>query len=147
MAKGLKITAIVIAIIGLIFIFVGFDKKNNYENSDYVWGEYKNAYVGGDAYNYIINGTYFTGYAVVGGSLLIIGGIFFVGAALIEELEANRSRLNNLASNSPKSSILTTMAQEAEERHNTASGVWKCPTCGKNNPSYIGTCGCGCEKP
>lgn len=31
-----------------------------------------------------------------------------------------------------------------EERN---SSYWKCPQCGKNNASYTGTCGCGCEKP
>lgn len=31
------------------------------------------------------------------------------------------------------------------EEHN--SSYWKCPQCGKNNASYTGTCGCGCEKP
>lgn len=28
-----------------------------------------------------------------------------------------------------------------------SASVWKCPQCGKNNASYTGTCGCGCERP
>lgn len=41
----------------------GFDKYENYYQSETGWRS-KNAYVGGDAYNYIINGTYFTAFTV-----------------------------------------------------------------------------------
>lgn len=73
----LLIITIFCIVIGSIQIEKGFERKNNYINSDY--GFAKNAYVGGDAYNYIINGTYFTGYVTFGSALLIIGtmtGIF-----------------------------------------------------------------------
>lgn len=49
------------------FIYQGFDKLN-YDNSSF---EPKNVYVGGDAYNYIINSNYFTGYGVLGCSAFI----------------------------------------------------------------------------
>lgn len=29
----------------------------------------------------------------------------------------------------------------------TPKGYWKCPNCGRNNPSYTGTCGCGQNSP
>lgn len=41
-----------------------------------------NAYVGGDAYNYIINGTYSTTYCVIGAVLAIIGSTCFIVNAI-----------------------------------------------------------------
>lgn len=70
---------IVFVVMGIIFFYLGFDKKNNYNNpdSEYTYGsDYVNSYVGGDAYNYIINGTYFTAYAVMGTGSMIIASIF-----------------------------------------------------------------------
>lgn len=45
-----------------ITFFKGIDKMVNYDNGDYYPYELVNAYVGGDAYNYIINGTYSTAF-------------------------------------------------------------------------------------
>ena len=47
---------------GCYTLFKGIDKLTNYENTDY---SSINAYVGGDAYNYIINGTHATAYFVL----------------------------------------------------------------------------------
>lgn len=61
-----------ICIVGSLFFFMqAYDKYTNYYQSSS--GKLnQNAYVGGDAYNYIINGNYFTGYSVLGvGSLLL----------------------------------------------------------------------------
>lgn len=46
----------------------GFDYKENYRNIDDRPSLSVNAYVGGDAYNYIINGTYFSGFMALGGA-------------------------------------------------------------------------------
>ena len=81
--KACKITKIITIIfisLGVIFLCMSFYKKNSYSNPDsdsaYSYNtEYTNSYVGGDAYNYIINGTYFTGYAVLGMGSLIIASI------------------------------------------------------------------------
>lgn len=48
-----------------ITFFKGIDKMVNYDNGDYYPYELVNAYVGGDAYNYIINGTYSTAFFVL----------------------------------------------------------------------------------
>lgn len=45
-------------------LYKGIDRLVNYENSDYSWRTV-NAYVGGDAYNYIINGTHATAFFVL----------------------------------------------------------------------------------
>lgn len=57
------ILCIILLLLGLSLIGKGFILKNTYN--------YENKYVGGDAYNYIINGTYFSGYCALGGTLLI----------------------------------------------------------------------------
>ena len=43
-------------------LYKGIDKMTNYRNTDY---KQVNAYVGGDAYNYIINGNYATAFFVL----------------------------------------------------------------------------------
>lgn len=50
--------AAILLIVGIVNLHSAFDKKDNYS--------YSNRYVGGDAYNYIINAGYFTGYCVLG---------------------------------------------------------------------------------
>ena len=60
----------VIGFIGaIVSVGIGFYKMFVYENvnedSYFSSSENVNAYVGGDAYNYIINGTYTTGYFVL----------------------------------------------------------------------------------
>jgi len=54
-------------------LLTGFDKMYVYHNSDYA---FDNAYVGGDAYNYIINAGYATAYFVLAMGFLITGTIF-----------------------------------------------------------------------
>ena len=47
-----------LCIVLAILTLTGFDKKDNYYNPEGSLLSSENAYVGGDAYNYIINGTY-----------------------------------------------------------------------------------------
>lgn len=58
--------------LGVYNLTTAYDKIDNYYNSETYPSLNENAYVGGDAYNYIINGTYFTGYAVQGMGYLLI---------------------------------------------------------------------------
>lgn len=64
----MPIIAAILIVISISCINKGFDCKDNYYNSDKYAILNQNAYVGGDAYNFIINGTYFTGYSVLGGA-------------------------------------------------------------------------------
>lgn len=59
---------IVFLILALLPLFLGFNKLLVYNNSTY---RSVNAYVGGDAYNYIINGNYATAYFVLTGILVM----------------------------------------------------------------------------
>jgi uncharacterized membrane protein YvbJ len=61
------IVGAILICISIYFFSCGFNKKDNYSSS------LTNAYVGGDAYNYIINGTYFSGYMTLGSGLLVSG--------------------------------------------------------------------------
>lgn len=74
---NLIVPIVISAIIGLLFWIRGFYFYLAYESGDY--GDSVNAYVGGDAYNYIINGTYFTAFAVIGGVFIL--GSFILYAA------------------------------------------------------------------
>lgn len=50
----------------------------NYNNGEYYPYEYHNAYVGGDAYNYIINSNYATGLFVLATMFSLIGIGFII---------------------------------------------------------------------
>ena len=91
----INIVASIIIVIGLVFLYIGFDKKNNYYNSDISYSDSKNVYVGGDAYNYIINANYFTGYMVLSGSCFICGTILLGMSHLTTILVAPSKKLIN----------------------------------------------------
>lgn len=71
MKRILLIGTCVFGILAIILFYRANNVKNEYYNSEDYSILNKNAYVGGDAYNYIINGTYFTGYAVIGAGCMI----------------------------------------------------------------------------
>ena len=78
------------------------DVKDNYRNSDYSSTSH-NAYVGGDAYNYIINSNYFTGYTVASVGLFVCGALSLASLILIsvkekeiERIEFQNAKLANI---------------------------------------------------
>ena len=96
---------VIFAILALILFFAGcllmktaFDKKDNYYLSDS--GFSVNAYVGGDAYNYIINGTYFIGYLVISvGSFLgslnsLFASLYFANKKDTSSIGSDRAKSN-----------------------------------------------------
>ena len=68
MRKGIVAFSCILLLVSAVCFWKGFDYKNNYYQSEHYSSLNKYAYVGGDAYNYIINGTYFTGFMVLGSS-------------------------------------------------------------------------------
>lgn len=92
--------------IGGILLCIAFSDiffYNNPQGDDYSYNDDEtpiNAYVGGDAYNYIINGTHFTGYAVMGtGSFIIasiMGGICLCYSVETDEQSNVKERLPEL---------------------------------------------------
>lgn len=87
------------AIIAIVFFYKAYNVKNNYYNSEYSTIN-KNAYVGGDAYNYIINGSYFTAYSVLGAANMLCAIILYSRFVLISikirEYEVNLEELKAL---------------------------------------------------
>jgi len=69
---------------------------------------------------------------------------FFLGfiGLIIVACKANNSYKNDYAS----SILLSEVTKESNDRRLLASGGWKCTRCGRVNPSYTGTCGCGGTK-
>lgn len=70
----------------------GFYKINTYFNMEEYPSLSKNAYVGGDAYNYIINGTYFSGYSALSGSMYICSAVSGAAGCLLLLLPYSSSR-------------------------------------------------------
>lgn len=68
--------------VSLIFLYMGFDKIYSYDNGELYPYTYHNAYVGGDAYNYIINGNYATAFFVLTLTFAMLGIGFCVLAYL-----------------------------------------------------------------
>lgn len=77
-ASILIIVASVLLLCSFIAFGSGFDKKDNYD------GYGKNSYVGGDAYNMIINSNYFTGFIVLGSSFFISAAGLFCTAFILK---------------------------------------------------------------
>ena len=68
----------IVSLICACFTFCkGIDKMIHYDSGDYYPYKSVNAYVGGDAYNYIINGTYATSFFVLT-TMFVIAGIGFL---------------------------------------------------------------------
>lgn len=65
--------SIICFICSIIMCYFGYDKMTNYCSGEHYPYETINAYVGGDAYNYIINGTYATAF-------FVLAAMFFIGA-------------------------------------------------------------------
>ena len=89
--KIIFIFSIICLILGIICIVMGFDKMLNYQNSDTYVSKNKNVYVVGDAYNYIINANYFSGYVSLGGCLIISSTILITTCVkMCEEDKKNK---------------------------------------------------------
>lgn len=112
----LKTTSVIFIIIGVIMLGIGFCKIWFYENpgSRYEFDslyddddeESINAYVGGDAYNFIINGTYFTAFSVLGTGSILIAMISRTAAVMLSvenpKTEEKVTVLQDIENNLPK---------------------------------------------
>jgi len=84
------VLGIIAYIISGVLINRGWDRLSNYYQSETTSSMNNYVYVGGDAYNYIINSNVLTGYFTLSGALMIVGTLFI----LISRMEKNR-RLTN----------------------------------------------------
>ena len=85
--KGFGTVLILLSIVCFVgsgmFAAQSYDKYANYFNSETFYARNRNAYVGGDAYNYIINGTYFTAFAVYASASALMGLISLVSGGFM----------------------------------------------------------------
>lgn len=98
--------AAILVIIGGIFFYKGFDKKNNYYNNETDTSINSNAYVGGDAYNYIINSEYFVGYVTIGGMAFVCGAIFTGLGVVLHFKKESPNNIEIKHDNTPESTSL-----------------------------------------
>ncbi len=93
-----KIPSLLCYVGSLISIFFGFYKLFVYENNgNSPFLENKNAYVGGDAYNLIINAGQATAYFTLSGVLILAGTSF-----LLWQYIAHKASKNNMKPSSAK---------------------------------------------
>ena len=88
------ILAVIAFIIAGVLVNRGFDKINNYYNSENYPSINENAYVGGDAYNYIINANYATGYFVLA-MISVIAGFGFLLIGHLSQICTFQEQLRN----------------------------------------------------
>lgn len=110
------VLAVLSFIVAAVFVNKGMDKINNYYNSEDFSILNENAYVGGDAYNYIINANYATGYyvlalifVVAGFSFIVVGYLSTIGEiqSSIEHLEGIINRKHAPADAAPAPNLFT----------------------------------------
>lgn len=94
----LVIIAVLCFLLFAIMVYKGYDKMTNYDNPESIMLESTNAYVGGDAYNYIINGTYATAYYVLASGFFISGIICIIGSMFFSVKTVTVSNNNMLSS-------------------------------------------------
>ena len=87
--------AIVLFVLATITLYAGYDKVTNYYNSDYEILNV-NAYVGGDAYNYIINGNYATGYFVLTVGFMITGTLLIGTGLILKTMNENETEVKGI---------------------------------------------------
>lgn len=98
--KHLYVVAVVFFLMAAAMVYQGYDKLTNYYNSSY--GVLNvNAYVGGDAYNYIINGTYTIAYFVLTSGFMISGILCIIGGMIISMIDEKDCSCNSIVDQNP----------------------------------------------
>ena len=108
--KGLSRVAFIIS---AIVLGLGLDKMLNYDNGEYAPYEYHNAYVGGDAYNYIINSNYATGLFVLA-TMFALMGIGFITLYYLSKMDDGQSKL--LTANQTVGNGIHELEQNSQEK-------------------------------
>jgi hypothetical protein len=112
----MKTLSSIFYLISVIFMGLGFHKLYKYENYDSEILDSVNAYVGGDAYNYIIN----TGYAT---SFFIIATLFTILASFILLMDKLSQKDLQQLSDQQESTQQTNTDDLKQSNINTSTGV------------------------
>ena len=152
--KKTKNICVTFIVIGIFFLLLGFWKNiaySNPEGDDWSYNDDEmaiNAYVGGDAYNYIINGTKFTANAVIGTGFLIMATVMGgINICLSVQMEEKKSVLiiehkeNVVQNNSDQNKASKLYSAPVV---NVVKGKWTCPDCKELNAESALMCkSCG----
>jgi hypothetical protein len=95
---GLPITSIISYMLAIISIGIGFYKMYVYNLGDTYPYEPRNAYVGGDAYNYIINAGYAEAFFILALIFVLLGSTLAIIKAI--RLSAQLSTASKISQNS-----------------------------------------------
>jgi len=97
MRKLLIFIGIISLLSSSFFFYESYDKYNNYMNSENYSMINENVYVGGDAYNYIINSNYFSGFNILGIGTVLLSFICFGFAHLIYQQDQQIRTLEKIS--------------------------------------------------
>lgn len=86
MKKNNKIIAFICYALATICVCTGLYKLFIYDNGEFL-SKAKNAYVGGDAYNYIINSNYAVAYFTLGLIFVVLGSLVVLISKINESKE------------------------------------------------------------
>lgn len=140
------VIAAILLVIGIIMFFVAFKSLDRFS--------YDNKYVGGDAYNYIIGGTYFSGYASIGSGFLICSALFSCAAIILPQPSENKKDNTFSAPTQPlnsqpepKQQPQPVQTQSPNQTVSMSSLKWKCPNCGNtmSEKTICSRCSCPAE--
>ncbi len=94
---------------------------------------------------------------IITGTILLLYAIYFLATSKEVAVSATDSSQSPMFVDCPNCGEVNTVKSEycfkCHKRltnrplSHTTGNKWYCPTCGKENQSYVGTCGCGTRKP
>lgn len=119
MKKGIKKVWIYLSIlsfmVAIVFLVLGFNRMTVYDSGESYPYEYRNAYVGGDAYNYIINANYSTAFFVLTATFVMLGiGLIVIG--YLAESAHSKNEIGQEKNNQPE--IEQSAIDHIKEGHN-----------------------------
>lgn len=103
----MKSLSIISFILSVFFAYKGFNKMFVYNNPENSLLDHKNVYVGGDAYNYIINSNFSTSYFILALIFVILGSLFLLLIHLSTQTSLYRSILHSLEQTNNKNEVVT----------------------------------------
>ncbi|MDF2649547.1 MAG: hypothetical protein K0Q73_5352 [Paenibacillus sp.] len=100
------VAAAIFVALGGWSLYEGFDKKLHYYSNEKFPELNQNVYVGGDAYNYIINSNYFTAFGLLGCAAILCATMLFC-TALYLLFKSKEMRVTQTANPPVHGSIVT----------------------------------------
>lgn len=91
-----NVLSAIMFIVSSVMVCLGYDKLSNYYNNETYSSLNNNAYVGGDAYNYIINSTRSTSFFVLATMFALVGVGFIIIGYLDKISNIKQEQLTNV---------------------------------------------------